>query len=243
VGDYIAAAVLSIAFHQPFAVVDGNVKRVLARLFCLTTPSNDTRSKSGFQEISNQLLNPADPGNHNQAMMELGAMICTPRNPRCAACPVAEFCRAFRDNKVPEFPKKKNKAPIPEYRIAVGVIYRNGRMLITRRRENGLLGGLWEFPGGKIHDDETAENACLREIAEETGLRINILRPLKTVRHAYTHFKIIMQVFICEYKSGEVWLNGPVDYRWITAGQIEDYPFPKSNHKFMNLLQTKNLDY
>jgi len=236
VGDYISAAVLSIAFRKPLAVVDGNVKRVLARLYCLTEPVNDFKKKKSFFEKANLLLNKNFPGDHNQAMMELGALICTPRNQNCDICPVCRFCSAFQNKVVVEYPKKIAKAKTPLYYIAIGVIYNDGKMLITKRKEKGLLGGLWEFPGGKREPKESAETACIREIKEETGLRVSIIRHLKTVRHAYTHFKISMEVFICRYESGNVRLNGPVDFRWITKDEISDFPFPKSNHKFIGML-------
>ena len=237
IGDYIAAAVLSIAFQQPVAVVDGNVKRVLARLFCLPEPVNDSKNKKSFSVKAGRLLNKNFPGDHNQAMMELGALICTPKNPNCDICPVCRFCSAFQNKVVADYPKKITKAKTPLYHIAIGVIYKDGKMLITKRRENGLLGGLWEFPGGKRRLKESAEAACIREIKEETGLSVSIVRYLKTVKHAYTHFKISMDVFICDYVSGEVELKGPVDHRWIIKDEIPDFPFPKSNHKFMGLLE------
>ena len=126
--------------------------------------------------------------------------------------------------------------PIPEYQIAVGVIYRNGLVLITRRNLDGLLGGLWEFPGGKVRNGENPEKACKREIKEELNLNVDIDKYITRVKHAYTHFKIVMDVFRCNYRSGRVKLKGPVDYRWIKLGEIDQYPFPKANHKFIPYL-------
>ena len=236
VGDYIAAAVLSIAFQKPLAVVDGNVKRVLARLLMLNEPVNDGKNKKIFFDKATELLNVKNPGDHNQAMMELGAMTCTPQNPDCLNCPVNDLCKAYQRGKVTVFPKRISKEKTPLYHISVGVIYKDGKMLITQRKEDGLLGGLWEFPGGKRKPKESAEDACLREIHEETGLIVNITKHLAKVKHAYTHFRIEMEVFVCDYASGNVNLNGPVDFRWIDKTEIQDYPFPKSNHKFMDKL-------
>jgi A/G-specific adenine glycosylase len=242
VGEYIAAAVQSIAFDQPRAVVDGNVKRVLARLFLMEAPVNDGTAGKIFRENADKLLDHRHPGDFNQAMMELGAVICRPQNPLCAACPVSEFCRAFEMNKQDEFPRRKTREKTPEYRIAVGVVRRGEQILITRRAENGLLGGLWEFPGGKVHrGEETAAEACVREIKEEVNLEIKIDSHLTMIRHAYTHFKIVMDVFLCDYLSGEVVLKAPVDFKWITVEEIRQYPFPKANHKFISLLYNHNL--
>jgi len=238
VGDYIAAAVLSIAFGKPYPVVDGNVKRVLSRLHLLKAPVNQPASLKDFRAAAEELLKREDPGTFNQAIMELGALICRPRQPVCAACPVQRFCRAVQAGRVSEFPKRIQRRPTPQFRIAAGVVFRRGKVLITRRKPEGLLGGLWEFPGGKIQGGETAEGACIREMKEEVGLTVRIASHLCTVRHAYTHFRIVMDVFCCTWVSGRVTLNGPVDYRWITPDELNSYPFPKANHKFMALLGT-----
>jgi A/G-specific adenine glycosylase len=237
VGAYIAAAVLSIAFDQPYPVVDGNVKRVLSRLFAMEAPVNIAKSNNLYQAAAAGLLDERRPGAFNQAVMELGALICRPRNPYCSACPVQVHCMAFRSNRTAELPRKQAKSPVPQYRIAVGVVFKKGRVLITRRKEDGLLGGLWEFPGGKIRSKETPESACLREIKEEVNLTVKIEAHLCRIKHAYTHFKILMDVFCCTYASGRVRLKGPVDFRWIPLDSLETYPLPKANHKFLSQLR------
>jgi A/G-specific adenine glycosylase len=236
VGDYIAAAVLSIAFGAPYPVVDGNVKRVLSRLFVIEEPVNRPPSKKIFQRSATELLSVKNPGTFNQAVMELGALVCKPRNPLCPECPVQTWCRAYQTNRIAEFPRRLKKQTTPQYRIAVGVVFKNDRVLITRRKPDGLLGGLWEFPGGKIQQGEKAKAACIREIMEEVNLAVKIDSHLCRVKHAYTHFKIQMEVFCCSYISGRVRLNGPVDHHWIRLSQLEKYPLPKANHKFLSQL-------
>ncbi len=237
VGDYIAAAVLSIAFDQPNAVVDGNVKRVLARLQCIDAPVNNSTSAKTFKTAAEILVDKRAPGTYNQAIMELGALICRPKAPLCEACPLQSFCEAFQTGKVTAYPRKTVSRPTPQYHIAVGVVIKKRRVLITRRKADGLLGGLWEFPGGKIKKGEKAEAACIREIKEEVNLKIKVLDHLARVKHAYTHFRIVMDVFCCEYQAGRVKLNGPADHRWIKLGAIEQYPLPKANHKFLPKLK------
>jgi A/G-specific adenine glycosylase len=236
VGDYIAAAVLSIAFGAPYPVVDGNVKRVLSRLLALKEPVNQSRSKIKFQQSASELLSRKNPGTYNQAAMELGALVCKPGNPLCEECPVRTWCRAYQTNRIADFPKRIKRQATPLYRIAVGVVFKNDRVLITRRKPEGLLGGLWEFPGGKIQQGEKSEAACIREIIEEVNLTVKIDSHLCMVKHAYTHFKIRMEVFCCTYIAGRVKLNGPVDHRWIRLKQLEKYPLPKANHKFLSQL-------
>lgn len=237
VGDYIAAAVLSIAFNQPYAVVDGNVKRVLARLFTMPQMINKSTYHALFQAKADELIDTGQPGLFNQAMMELGAIICTPRHPDCTHCPIVFCCKAFTLEKVNRYPKREKKKNVPVYHIVIGVVRKNDRILITRRKPDGLLGGLWEFPGGKINSKETSAKALKREIAEETSLIIKNLDFLTRIKHAYTHFKIEADVFLCDHEHGKVRLNGPVDYRWIVPSEIENYPFPKANHKFIPLLK------
>ena len=238
VGDYIASAVLSIAFDQPFAVVDGNVKRVISRLLAMDTPVNGAGAHGIFLEPATALLDRDAPGIFNQAMMELGALICKPGKPDCTLCPLNPFCEAVASRRVDDYPKRVKATQVPLYPVVVGVVYHMGRMLITQRKQDGLLGGLWEFPGGKIQQGESPADACVREIREETGIPVRIVSHLCQVKHAYTHFKIQMQVFICHAHSGAVQLNGPVDFRWITPEDMDQYPFPAANHKFMGLLKS-----
>jgi A/G-specific adenine glycosylase len=217
--------------------VDGNVKRVLARLLLEEAPVNKSTSIKIFKEAADRLLSAQDPGIFNQAMMELGAMVCKPQQPLCSACPIQRMCLAYATGRVSEYPKKLKRSPTPQFKIAVGVVFKNGRVLITRRKPEGLLGGLWEFPGGKIQNNEKAQDACIREIKEETNLSAGVDTRLCRIKHAYTHFKIVMDVFCCSYISGKVKLNGPVDHHWIKLDNLDDYPFPKANHKFFQELK------
>jgi A/G-specific adenine glycosylase len=240
VGDYICAAVQSVAFGNPMAVVDGNVNRVLSRLFDIEAPVNKSSEFAKFQKFADRLLDHDDPGEFNQAVMELGALICRPATPRCSECPVKKQCRARRSSRQNELPVRLSRKPIPTHRVAVGVIEKDDRVLITRRRPEGLLGGLWEFPGGKIEGDEPAEAACSREIREETGLSVDVEKQIASVKHAYTHFKVIIDVFQCRYRGGDVVLDGPIDYRWSRVADIHDYPIPTASHKILRLLEKKS---
>lgn len=237
VGDYIGAAVQSIAFGHPYAVVDGNVKRVLARLYCIPAPVNKPSSHNQFKSHADTLLYKRDSGTFNQAMMELGALVCTPRSPQCSACPVSEFCKAMLTDKVNQYPKRVKSKKIPLYHISAGIVRKDGTFLITRRKLDGLLGGLWEFPGGKLKTNESARSACIREIKEETNITVSAGPHLTTIHHAYTHFKIKMDIFYCDYISGKIHLNGPIDFKWIRLSDIDNFAFPKANLKFIPLIE------
>lgn len=233
VGDYIGSAVLSIAFGRPLAVVDGNVKRVMARLFEIPGPVNAAPSYPLFKAKAALLLDEKDPGTFNQAVMELGALVCKPSKPDCGVCPISATCLSFAHDRVNAFPVKIKKAPVPHHSMAVGVVFKDDRVLIVRRADHLLLGGLWEFPGDRLKPGENAEEACIRILSEQLGLTIRVKTRLTRIRHAYTHFKITADVFVCAWVSGRVRRSGPTDHRWIKISDIENYPFPGSNHKFI----------
>jgi A/G-specific adenine glycosylase len=237
VGDYIAAAVLSIAFDRPHAVVDGNVKRVLARLLAIAAPANQPASHKIFQAEADRLLDCRRPGDFNQALMELGALVCTPASPDCGLCPLIRRCAAQNAGMVSQYPRRVASRPVPEERIAVGVVYKNGRVLVTRRPAQGLLGGLWEFPGGRLRRGESPAAACVREIKEEVNLEVVVEEPLAQVRHAYSHLRVRLHVFRCRFAAGRVRRNGPIDHRWVRVADLDRLAFPRANRKFIPLLQ------
>ncbi len=242
IGDYIAAAVLSIAFNQPYAVVDGNVKRVLARVLEIDSPVNQSASTRKFQAAADKLLDAQHPGDHNQAVMELGALVCTPANPTCDTCPVSFACLAFEHRTVDAYPRKIKARPTPKVHLVIGVVFRKNRVLITRRSPDGLLGGLWEFPGGEIKGRERSATACVRAIKKAVNLKVTVDAFLTQVTHAYTHFKIKADVFICTYQKGPLKLGQAIDYHWIGIDEIDLYPFPKANHKFFDALRAAAAD-
>jgi A/G-specific adenine glycosylase len=239
VGPYIMAAVLSIAFNIPLPAVDGNVMRVYTRFRGIgdNIRKNATRNRI-FKEL--QEIIPAEAaGDFNQAFMELGALVCLPKVPKCRNCPLREECTAYNDRAVDRYPFKSPLKEVPEYNVSIAVISKGDRFYIQKRPSEGHLGGLWEFPGGKAKEDETPEEAILRECKEELGTGIKIIKKLALVHHAYTHFKIHMSVFICVLTNGEGDVHPPegVPFQWITVDQLDDYPFPKANHKFFPILR------
>jgi len=214
------------------------VKRVLARLCAIEDPVNKPKAYKQFKAIAATLLDRKQPGNFNQAIMELGALICKPANPACEQCPVQTDCVSYQRDCVAAFPKKEKRKPVPTRRMVAGVIRKKDRLLITRRKPEGLLGGLWEFPGGELHPGEDAAAGCIRTIGEKTGLKVDIDKHLTRVNHAYTHFKILLEVFTCRVRPGSrVRLSGPVDFDWIRPIQLDDFAFPKANLKFMHLIE------
>lgn len=237
VGDYIAAAVLSIAFGRPHAVADGNVKRVLARLLLIDVPVNQASGHKVFQTTAQQLLSHKAPGDHNQAVMELGALICTPRQPACGSCPLKRFCRAAGTDQMDRYPLRLKTDPTPEHRLVCAVVLKNGRLLLTQRPSEGLLGGLWEFPNGPWKNGEPSACACVNMVRSTVGFDVKPLARLTRVRHAYSHFKIQMPVFHCRWQSGRVRLNGPQAFRWVSLEKLTEFPLHGAVQKIVPYLE------
>jgi len=236
IGRTTAGGILSAAFNQPLAVLDGNVKRILARLVGL----QDFPSKALPQlwQLSETLLDPKQPRDFNQALMDLGATVCTARNPSCSSCPWVAHCQAFALNLQAVIPMRESRSPLPHKLIGVAVIWNDqGQVLIDKRRQEGLLGGLWEFPGGKLEPNETVVDCIHREIKEELGIEISVGDRLITIDHAYTHFRVTLAVHHCRYISGQPQPLECDEIRWVWLHEIDQYPFPKANTQIIAALQ------
>ena len=239
VGPYIAAAVASIAFHVQVAVVDGNVKRVMARLFSDPFPVNAGTAHRHYLRHASLLLDPKNPKDANQAVMELGATCCSPAKPKCADCPVSLFCEAWAQKKTELYPLREKKRPSPFFSVAcAAIVDENFRILVTKRPETGMLPGFWEFPGGKCEQGESEERACIREVREETGLILEKPEKLCTIGHAYTHFRIAMTLFGCRTREKIPALLSQREHRWIFPDELQTLAFPAANRKCMPALHS-----
>ncbi|MDZ7261302.1 MAG: A/G-specific adenine glycosylase [candidate division KSB1 bacterium] len=235
-GPYTTAAVLSIAFNQDYAVVDGNVTRVLCRIFKIEQDPKQNSTKKKLSRLASNLLPSGRAGAFNQAMMELGAVICTPQKPHCDICPVNTLCKARTLTDPSSLPIKIPRPPKPHYDVTAGIIWNDGRILITQRPAKGLLGGLWEFPGGKQEQGESLEECLVREIQEELAIQISVDRPFMTVKHAYTHFRITLHAFHCTYLGGEPRTIECSALRWVRPDELPRFAFPKADQKLLEAL-------
>jgi A/G-specific adenine glycosylase len=239
IGRTTAGGILSAAFNQPISILDGNVKRVLSRLIAL--PVIPTEALSELWTLSDRLLDPDHPRDFNQALMDLGATICIRSQPKCVECPWNFACEAYNRGIQNQLPIRKMSAPLPHKRIGVAVIFNDeGLILIDRRPEGGLLGGLWEFPGGKIEPNETVEECVEREILEEIGIAIAVGENLMTIDHAYTHFRITLHVHLCRYVSGTPQTIECDEIRWVSLDEIDQFPFPKANSQIITALKERD---
>jgi A/G-specific adenine glycosylase len=227
IGRYTAGAIASIAFGADEAALDGNIRRVVARLFNVSEPARSTQGERKLWELARLYLPPGRAGDYNQALMDLAASICQPRQPRCPDCPLKEDCMAFRLGLQEQLPVLPARKAVPHYTVTAAVIRREGRLLIARRPASGLLGGLWEFPGGKLEDGEELPAGLRREIREELGVEIEVGAPLGVYRHAYTHFSVTLHAFTCALLSGEPQALYASDLRWVTPAELPDYPMGK----------------
>lgn len=236
IGRTTAGGILSAAFNQPTPILDGNVKRVLARLVALQqTPS---KALDQLWQFSTNLLPADNPRDFNQAMMDLGATLCTRHRPACMLCPWQQACAAHQQNLQTEIPMTESRAPLAHKQIGVGVVWNEQhQILIDRRPQKGLLGGLWEFPGGKIEPHETPESCIRRELQEELAIEVEVGDRLITIDHAYTHFKVTLNVFHCRHLSGNPQPIECDEVRWVTVDELEQYPFPKANVRIIEALK------
>jgi A/G-specific adenine glycosylase len=231
-GPYTTAAVLSLAFGRPRPVVDANVRRVLMRILGIHGRA-EPRVDRELHAFLDKVLPASAPGDFNQAMMELGALVCRSRSPQCLACPVRRSCRAAREGTQETIPLAKRVA-VEKIEVVVAVIEKDGRVLLQERPAGGLLAGLWEFPGGKVEPGEGLTAALRREIREELGAEIDNIRRLTTVRHAYTRFEATLHAYRCRI-SGAGFKAGR-RRRWVTLKDIGRYPLPSGSVKIVDFL-------
>jgi A/G-specific adenine glycosylase len=238
IGETTAGGILSAAFNQAVPILEGNVKRIFARLLALQQPVRLALPQ--LWHLSQTLLDPEQPRHFNQAIMDLGATCCLPKTPNCPQCPWQFACSAYNLGVPAEFPMREKKAPLPHKRIGVGVIWNDqGQILIDRRPQADLLGGLWEFPGGKVEPGETIESCIRREIKEEIGIDVAVGEHFITLDHAYTHFKVTLEVHHCSYLSGTPQAIECDEVRWVSVAELEQFPFPKANVDIIKAIQAQ----
>ena len=236
VGDYTAGAVLSIAFNKQCIAIDGNIRRLISRVLGIKkfTYYNKRRIEKWLKKHISKL----HPGDFNQSLMELGSLVCNPKNPKCHQCPISYNCKAFLIGHPEAYPEKTHKKKIPSHTIVAGILWRENKFYIQKRTNSKMLAGLWEFPGGKVQYGESLEQALKREIEEECGIHPKIIKKIGSIKHNYSHFSIIFHAFHC--KEDKDIIKKEKEARWISINEIKQFPFPKANHKLFDLLNDQN---
>lgn len=238
IGRYTLGAIASIAFGLGVPALDGNIKRVYARVFDISEPVDSTQGEKILWDVAESQLPKKDAGDYNQALMDLGSSICIPKNPRCLICPLMTICKARQNGTQDQRPVKMPKKSVPHYIHAAGVILKRGRVLLARRPSKGLLGGMWEFPNGRVTGDPLEGLAD----ALKTGynLRLRARRPhiekaesLGVVHHGYSHFKVSVHVYYCELDA----LPKAGNLKWISLTDLDEYPMGKIDRQIADLLR------
>ncbi len=240
IGRYTAGAIASIAFDVRAPLLDGNVIRVFSRLLDLEDDVTQTATQARLWRQAEDWLPEGRVGDYNQSLMELGRLVCKPREPLCAECPIQRHCLANAHGTQNARPVKKAKAATPHYDVAAGLIRDEaGRLLISQRPFEGLLGGLWEFPGGKQEPGETLPQCLQRELREELAIEVEVGELFTVVRHGFTHFKITLHAFECRYVSGPPQTLGVHAWVWATEAELERYSFGKADRQVIAALQSR----
>lgn len=242
VGRYTAGAILSIAYNKETPVLDGNVTRLLTRLFLIRQKVQERTTQEKLWKISESLIPQGEARSFNQALMELGSLVCTPQKPKCLLCPLRTVCKAFEKGIQEALPLQAEKKPLKQIQVAVAIIWRNGKLLIQKRPLEGLWGGLWEFAGGKKERGETIQSCLQRELKEELGIKVEVGKKRGRFKHQYTSFKVDLHVFDCQIESGRPKALWAIEYRWVKLDQLSSFAFPAANRKIIDNLIKKATD-
>lgn len=238
IGTYTAAAIASIAFGENAAAVDGNIRRVYARYCDITTPIDSAQGQREILTLAEAFLPKGKAGDFNQALMDLGAMICIPKNPKCDRCPIAFGCLARQKGVQEKRPVKLPKKEVPHLTVMAAIIQKDNQVFLAQRPLGGILGGMWEFPGGTLEDEDADLISGLkREIREELDVNIRVMAPFGSYNHAYTHYKITLHAFLCELERGAE--PNPMEGQkiiWVVLDSLPEFPMGKVDRRIAKRL-------
>ena len=237
IGRYTAGAIASIAFGEDEAVLDGNIRRVLARVFDVGIPARSSAGEKQLWQLAQDNLPPGSAGTYNQALMELGALLCTPRQPRCQACPICAHCQSYSLGIQEERPVMPSSPTLPHYLVSSAIIQQDQKVLIARRPPDGLLGGMWEFPGGKVEPGEDLVVGLKREVFEELGVNIQVGASFGVYQHAYTHYRITLHAYLCKLNGSQPQALFHNQLTWSLVARLREYPMGKIDRQISSALQ------
>ena len=243
VGRYTVGALASIVFGMDEPALDGNLKRVYARLFDVSEPIDSVEGEKILWKLAKDNLPKGKAADFNQALMDLGALICVPKNPRCLICPLLKGCQARANGTQNRRPVKKMKKAVPHYVHAAGVVVRqvgnppHEEVLLAQRPSSGLLGGMWEFPNGRVEQDPA--RGLAKALKDEYNLRLGAKRKVQELgefQHAYTHFKVTVHAYLCDLTSSP----NAENLKWVTLQDLADYPMGKLDRQIANMVMQRN---
>jgi A/G-specific adenine glycosylase len=236
IGPYTAAAIASIAFGADVIALDGNLRRVLSRVFDLSADPGRPEGERKLLDLAQAVLPEGRASAFNQGLMDLGSMICTPRRPDCGRCPLAELCLANRRGTQARRPVRPGRRQVPHLLQASAVVRRAGRVLVRKRDEAGLLGGLWEFPGVQLRATRRPARALARRLSRDLGLELTGLTRITSLHHSYTHRRVTVQVFEGRVIDGARPKSQAGRLRWLRPSELPRYPMGKVDRRIARLL-------
>jgi A/G-specific adenine glycosylase len=238
-GPYITNAVLSLAYNKPYGVLDGNVIRVLSRLFRIRTDIRLASTKNEIQQKIDELIDIENPGKFNEALMELGATLCHPVKPDCVRCPVKKNCEAHHSHLISEIPFKSAKQKRPTLQVQTYIFSHLDRILLVKRPENGLLGGLWEFPTYRSDDSTPTSTHTWNKDGNTIIKGANLEKHWTRITHTYTHFQVYLNPLWYRVKEKDFESDFYTECKWIKVDELKDYPVHKATQK---IYETVSID-
>lgn len=236
IGPYTAGAIASLAFGQDEVAVDGNAARVLARLFDIDQPINSSAGTRHTWDLAREHLPKGKAADFNQALMDLGASLCNPRQPRCDDCPLASECKSYALGNQLQRPLRRRTKGIPLREFAAAAIVSNGSVFVQLRPPQGLLGWMWEFPNVRLTDTRLAKRTLSRSLMKELGLTASVDEKLAVLEHSYSHFKARLEVYLCKMTKQKPELGASKDRQWLQVDQLHSVPMGKLDRQIANLL-------
>lgn len=239
IGPYTAGAVMSLAFNQEFPIVDANIERLFSRIFNIAESVKTKENNTFIWQAARDLIPTGNARNFNQALMELGALVCTPKNPACLRCPLNGLCEALRLGTVHERPIQPPNPKSIRIEMATGVLIHKGKVFIQRRPANGVWANLWEFPGGRLEPGETPEAALVREFSEETELAVRCLDKIRVIKHNYTRYRVFLHCYLCALENNHSIprLHAAQEYHWVETETLEDFAFPAPHRRLIEIMR------
>ncbi len=242
IGRYTVGAIASIAFGMDEPTLDGNLRRVYSRIFDVTEPADSSVGEKKLWELAAKCLPKGQAGDYNQALMDLGATICLPRNPHCLICPLMKKCKALQAGTQEQRPVLKLKKRLPHFDQVAAVIVKSGSLLLARRPSKGLLGGMWEFPNGRIVSKTGVEVRPAKEfesvLSKAYPFIVQKKEALGIVQHTYSHFSVTVYPFICKLVSD----SKIKDLRWVRIEELDKYPMGKIDRQIAMQVQSMGLN-
>jgi A/G-specific adenine glycosylase len=239
IGRSTAGAILSFAFHKEAPILDGNAKRVLSRLFAVSSHSVGDKTEDFLWQISEWLIPKGFSNPFNQALMDLGSMLCTPTDPQCFRCPLQHFCRGRALGDPGRFPAKKEKRTIPHVESVAAVIMKDKKVHLSQRPPEGFLGGLWEFPNWRVEEKARSRlRSRLRNQAKkELGMNIKFKEPVGTFKQTFSHFKLTLHAYYCQP------IGKKTKGKWASIENLSDFPMSKIHRHIAETISAEGIPY